>query len=137
VLKAVVDTNVFISALLSEGNPRKILRALNQDSFHAYYPEQLILELYRAPLKPRLALRLTAEDISDLVALLARKATLVEVTAIVQVSRDPNDNVFLACAEAMACDFIVSGDKDLLTLGEYAHIQIVSPSQFLDILSRN
>jgi len=92
--------------LLTEGSPRNILRVLKQDLFHAYYPEDLIQELHKAPLKAKLASKLSAEDITELLALLARKAKLVEY---------PKDNVYLACAEATAPLLAISLSQGTMT----------------------
>lgn len=48
------------------------------------------------------------------------------------VCRDPSDDKFLACARAAAADVIVSGDSDLLALGRWEGIAILSPRQFAD-----
>ncbi|OGE12987.1 putative toxin-antitoxin system toxin component, PIN family [Candidatus Curtissbacteria bacterium RIFCSPLOWO2_12_FULL_38_9] len=46
--------------------------------------------------------------------------------------RDPDDNKVLETAVVGKCNFLITGDKDLLTLGEYNRIQIVAPAEFLD-----
>lgn len=48
--------------------------------------------------------------------------------------RDPNDRIVLECALGGEASYIVSGDKDLLTLQHYNHIPILNASEFLDIL---
>jgi predicted nucleic acid-binding protein len=48
------------------------------------------------------------------------------------VSRDPDDDNVLAAANAGRCEAIVTGDKDLLVLGEFAGIPILTPRQFFD-----
>jgi hypothetical protein len=47
------------------------------------------------------------------------------------VQRDPSDNKFLECAIAGKTPVIISGDKDLLSLGRYRRIRIQTPAQFL------
>jgi putative PIN family toxin of toxin-antitoxin system len=47
------------------------------------------------------------------------------------VRRDPSDNKFLECAVAGKASVIISGDKDLLSLGSFRRIRIQSPAQFL------
>ena len=47
--------------------------------------------------------------------------------------RDPKDRIILACAVGGQADYIISGDKDLTTLGTYAGIPIVTPAQFLNM----
>jgi len=50
------------------------------------------------------------------------------------IKEDPPDNRILECASTVGSDYIVTGDKDLLRLGSYASIRILSVSQFLDII---
>jgi predicted nucleic acid-binding protein len=49
-----------------------------------------------------------------------------------QVSRDPEDDKFIACALAGDCKCIVSGDKDLLEVSGYQGVKIVAPREFLE-----
>jgi putative PIN family toxin of toxin-antitoxin system len=137
VLKAVIDSNVFISALLtSTGKPRQLVNFLENSAFALFHPKQLIVELRNAPFKPKLADRVTPEQVGKLVDLLERKAILTEPEHIAPVSRDPKDDVFVACAAACSADFLVTGDDDLLSINEYRGTKIVSPAQFLYILVR-
>ena len=46
--------------------------------------------------------------------------------------RDPADNMVLETAIAGKCSFLITGDKDLLTLKKYKNLQVVTPSQFLN-----
>jgi len=48
------------------------------------------------------------------------------------VKEDPDDNRVLECAEAAGCGYIITGDLDLLRLGKYGEIQIVTVRSFLD-----
>jgi len=48
------------------------------------------------------------------------------------VKEDPDDNRVLECAEAAECDYIITGDLDLLRLGEYGGIRILTVRSFLD-----
>lgn len=49
----------------------------------------------------------------------------------VKVSRDPGDDKIIETAITGKCQYIVSGDKDLLTLGNYQGVQIIMPADFL------
>ena len=63
-----------------------------------------------------------------------RVCNLVTPTEVIDVVKeDPADNRILECARAAGSDFIVTGDKDLLRIRQYAGIQIVSVSDFLDL----
>lgn len=50
------------------------------------------------------------------------------------VTADPDDDVVIACAVAGSADYIVSGDRHLLDMGEHAGIRIVRPTTFLVVL---
>ncbi|MCW5696854.1 MAG: putative toxin-antitoxin system toxin component, PIN family [Bauldia sp.] len=50
------------------------------------------------------------------------------------VVRDPNDDMVLACAVGGSAQHIVTRDKDLLSLGNYADIAIVAPETFIHVL---
>lgn len=136
-LKAVIDSNVFISALISSaGKPRQLLICLENSAFTFFYPKQLIAELQNAPTKPRLAAKVTPAQVNRLVDLLERKGVLMEPEQVPPVSRDPKDDVFLACAAVSGSDYLVSGDKDLLDLQTHGRTQIVRPAEFLSILEQ-
>ncbi|RCK78438.1 MAG: hypothetical protein OZSIB_1358 [Candidatus Ozemobacter sibiricus] len=47
---------------------------------------------------------------------------------------DPDDDKFLECAIALNADFIVSGDRHLLELGDYMGIKILNPRDFLHVI---
>jgi uncharacterized protein len=137
VLKAVIDTNVWISSLIQRGNPSKLLDIWTiEDSFAVYYPLQLIEELRSIPSKQRLASRIHSDDVHKLIAFIEDEAILAEPEHVEAISRDPNDDVFLACALFVGADVLVTGDKDLLVLGEYASIHIITPTRFLEMLAR-
>ena len=61
---------------------------------------------------------------------------VVETSSNVEVCRDPDDNKFLECAVDAGCLYIVSGDKDLLSIGEYEGVQILTASDFLKTYGR-
>ena len=75
----------------------------------------------------------------DLEAILDRlaTATIVQPTHVPAVCRDPDDDKFLAATIAGSAQFIVSEDKDLLDLGNYAGCQIVTAEAFLRLLDGN
>ena len=64
---------------------------------------------------------------------LARLGNLVAPTVTLAVTTDPDDNRILECAVASGSEFIVTKDKHLLRLVEYAGIRIETPGQFLEI----
>lgn len=61
-------------------------------------------------------------------------AQIVEPEEVPAVSRDPKDDIFLACAKAAEAQYIVTEDKDLLVLNPYNGIQIINALDFLRVL---
>ncbi len=51
------------------------------------------------------------------------------------VTRDPKDDAIVACAREAGADYIVSGDRDLLDLGEYKGTRVVTPREFVEMLA--
>ena len=56
---------------------------------------------------------------------------MIEPTSAINVCRDPDHDRFIECAVDAKCLYIVSGDKDLLSLRNYDKVQIVTVSEFL------
>lgn len=137
-LRAVLDTNVLVSGLLTgSGAPRQILDAWLEGRYILVISLYLVEELIHVLSYPRIAerLRLDEEELGAMMAALLSKA---EVTPghvhLPGVTRDPKDDAVVACAREGEAGYIVSGDQDLLVLGEYAGIQVVTPRQFMEIL---
>jgi uncharacterized protein len=126
----VIDTNVWISALQfgkHRGTPARALEtAISEDVIATC--DELDAEIMRV-----LTEKFSWEQhraTSALQAILAR-GIRVKIRGTVKVSRDPNDDMFLECAALAKADFLVAGDKDLLTLGTYKKTRIVTPSEYL------
>ncbi len=138
-MRCVLDSNVLVSGLIkANGAPGRILAAYRGGLFELVTSSALIAELDQVLRRPHI-LRLihaTEATVAGLIEALQLAAFVVEPTTQLNVvERDPADNRVLEAAVTGHADFIVSGDQDLLTLGEYDRIPIVSPARFLAILS--
>jgi len=130
-MKVVVDTNVLVSGVFFGGMPSRVLEAWRDGKYDlAVSPE--ILEEYRR-VGEELARRFEGVSLAPFIALLVMNAEIVEAPGLPeQLSRDRDDDKFVACAVAAECEYIVSGDKDLLDVSGYRGIDIVTPREFLD-----
>ena len=138
-VKAVLDTNVLVSGLIgAEGAPRRILDAWLADQFVLVTCLYLAEELVHVLSYPRIAKRVHLGE-QELATILAAVLDKAEVTSghlkLPGVSRDPKDDAVVACAQEGAADYIVSGDQDLLVLGAYQGIRILTPRQFAELLT--
>jgi uncharacterized protein len=132
-VRAVLDPNVIISALLSpRGAPARVLNAWQRGLFELVVSTALLAELRRALSYPKLRKRVDERSTVELIDWLTRAATLVEdPTEAPAHSADPGDDYLLALA-AGARAMLVSGDKHLLALRQA--LPILPPAGFLALL---
>jgi len=137
-IRAVLDANVFVSAILSsKGNPAKILNAWRDDKFLLLISRPILGEIGRVPRYPKIKKRhrwseqkiqTFLEDLSRLTIVTPGKLSLAIV------ADDPSDDRYLECAVEGEADYLVSGDDHLLRLGAYKEVIIVRPRQFFDVI---
>ena len=132
--KVVIDTDIYISAIFWGGKPREVVD-LGRDKkiliFTSLDIEEEIAEKLRTKFK------LDEEEVNRILLDFSIFTIPVEVTKRVQaVPNDPEDDKFIECAISCNADYIVSGDRHLLNLKEYAGIRILKASEFLSNLSR-
>ncbi len=136
-MRAVVDTNVLVSALLVPGSkPYDVVRAWDAGLFDLVTSEALTAELHRALNRPRITRRISnaPRTVDLLPAAIDQRAIKVEPAGSISVSRDPDDDRVLEAAVAGGAEYVVSGDADLLAVGQYGSIPIVPPGRFLAAL---
>jgi putative PIN family toxin of toxin-antitoxin system len=139
VLRAVLDCNVYVSAIIRpEGPPGQIVeRFLRASAFELVMSPAMRDEVLRALAYPRVRKSIKRVVDPDLwfedVVLLAR--LVAGDYRVTGVSDDPDDDVYLAAAIEGRCPYIVSGDPDLLTLREHEGVRIVAPRAFLTLLA--
>ncbi len=139
-IRAVIDTNVFVSGIISPlGSPQKILELAKKEVFKVVTSISInreILEvLHRDYIYTKYGLN---EDIVDNIAAFLYEGTILTEDSykVSRITEDPNDNEFLGCAIEGEADYILSGDEHLLALKNYRGIQIVNADSFLKILER-
>lgn len=133
-MRAVIDTRVFVSALIrKQGTIGDVLRALRDGRFTAIYTTDIVVEIIDVlgREKFRAKYHIEPDDITSLVNLIRLRGELVTPTQKVTACRDPKDDKFLEAALAAKADCIVSGDADLLVLNPFDEIPILRPAEFL------
>jgi uncharacterized protein len=132
-MRATLDTNVFVSALVFGGVLGRILDLHTDEAFLLCTSPAIMTELQRV-----LAERFewAEEDIEITLKAIFSRAEIVEPQATITASPDPDDNHILECAVESKSDVIVTGDDDLLRLNSFQDIQIIKPRDFLDTLLR-
>ena len=132
-IKAVLDTNILLSSLFWKGQPRKIVDLAIENEFRAVTSADILEELKcvleeNFPRVPHEAKELILRDI------LSYSALVIPKKITVKNLRDLQDAKIIACAVEAGANYIVTGDKDLLVLKEYARIKITTAREFLEAL---
>jgi putative PIN family toxin of toxin-antitoxin system len=126
----VIDSNVYISALVFGGRPRQVMDLVGEGLLMITISQEMITEMKRKIVSK---FPVFLADFEELVSLLKHDALWVELGSIaITACRDDDDNRILETAVLGNCDVVVSGDKDLLSLGKYEGIAIVPPAEFLE-----
>jgi len=134
-IRAVLDANILVSALISpSGTPAQVLDLWREERFLPMMSERILAELERVLSQPRLrrGYGLTAARTEELMKGLRRFALVTPGEAeVTGVARDPDDDKLLACAVEGEADYLVTGDNDLLALGSYQGIPIITAAAFV------
>ena len=137
-MQVVLDTNITVSGLLWGGPPRQIMDAARAGKLQVFTSIDLLEELEDVLARSKLAVRLqlVGKTASALLEEYSVLTTIVAAPPLAEpVSRDPDDDVVLACALAAQAEAIISGDADLLVLGSYRGIPILTAPELLARLS--
>jgi len=129
-MRVVFDTNIFISALaIPGGMADKAVSRVIEGRDELVISPQIIQEVLSV-----LASKFgrEREALSHVAVILSELGELVEPKETVGVLRDDPDNRILECASFGRADVIVTGGKEMLRLGEYNRVKIVSLKEYLE-----
>ena len=131
-LRVTADTNILVSGLnFRAGKPARFLQLARAGTINLTISQPIIEETTEV-----LARKFDwpEEDIAEARRWLKAMArTVTPAVELDVIKEDPPDNRILECAVSAGSDYIVTGDKDLLRLGQYGGIRIVRVSDFLDV----
>lgn len=128
-MRIVIDTNVIASAIFFGGLPRELIEHLVKRELSAFASPEIINE-YQETIKELSSKYSKKTPIFPLNTIIS-SIQLIDPVSDVQVCRDPDDDKFISCALDAKCVYIVSGDKDLLSIRKYKNIEILTVSEFL------
>ena len=132
-MKIVLDTNIFISMFLFEGETSRLWLFLKEKKFTVVISKEILQEYIKVLHYPKFGLN--EEDIGCIIKDYFLPCVDTAKTRKIKkvILDDPSDDIFLACAISAGAKYIVSGDKHLLDLKNYGDIRIISSAEFLKI----
>lgn len=134
-LRAVLDVNVLVSALLrQDGTPANVLRVWENGLYEVVASPGLLHELERVLSRPHIARNIAPDTAADLLAGVRQNAILIDDPPPERhVPSDPDDDYLVALALAAGAHAIVTGDTALLAL-DLDRPRILTPRDFLTAL---
>jgi len=128
--RVVIDTNVFISALLWNGNPEKVLELWRKERILLLLSPFLSSEIFSILERSNV----DNEDIQYFIQSLENHSVKIIPVTNITLCRDPKDNEILSLAVNGDANYIITGDRDLLTFRNVKGVTIVNPKEFLQIM---
>lgn len=127
--RVILDTNILISALVFGGKPEQIYNLVLEKQITTVTSNILIAELIEILNKK---FNFNFERIQQLERIIKKHFVIVYPSEVIRIVRDEDDNRVLEAAIEGKCDYIITGDKDLLDLEVYKKIKIFTPNQFIN-----
>ena len=132
-MRAVLDTNVVMSAIFFGGVPFKVLNAWHNGEFELVVSEAVMAE-YRE-IAARMKAKFPSIEPEIWMRYIEDHATMVSAVPLAtQVCEDADDDVFLACAIAACAKIVCSGDKHLLACNGWNGVEVLTPRIFCNRL---
>jgi putative PIN family toxin of toxin-antitoxin system len=126
-MRIVIDTNVLISSFIGRGTSHKVLEHCIRH--HDVVTSHFILDELQEKLTDKF--KYTTQIAEEAISLLKSRMEVVIPSPLpTPLCRDSDDDNVLATALAGQCKLIITGDKDLLVLGQMNDIKIVNPATF-------
>lgn len=132
-IKAVLDTNLWISFLISRKYDA-IDQLFEDEQLVLLFSDRLISEFTEVALRPKFRKYFQSTDIEDILLSFDAFGEMIEVTSNVTICRDPKDNFLLNLAIDGHADYLITGDADLLELEQVEHVKVISYKDFIDLL---
>ncbi|WP_017852564.1 putative toxin-antitoxin system toxin component, PIN family [Leptospira interrogans serovar Szwajizak] len=130
-LRVLLDTNIYISAILFKGKPRLVFQDLIDEIFTGYISKEILDEIESTLSKPKFKLddnfiQIILSEIKDITTLVKSKPIRDYLDL-----RDRDNYHILESAFAAKVDYLITGDKDLLTLQKIKNFNIITPDEYL------
>ena len=133
-IRAVIDTNVLVSAMISStGNEALLVMAINQGLVIPCFSREILKEYSGVLLRPRFGF--PAGDVDALLDSLRERGKLLDPAPIDAVSPDPADDKFIACALSANADFLVTGNKRHFPQTRHMKARVVNAAELLEFIT--
>jgi uncharacterized protein len=132
-LRLVIDTNVLISAAIKPAGLQRTVLLLAITKPARWYVSRPILEEYSEVLsRPELRIRKGLRQ--QLLQLIKNHVYTVAPTRCLEVTSDPDDNIFVECADAARADYLVTSNQKHFPKF-WKKTKIITPREFISLVA--
>ena len=128
--KVIIDTNLWISFLIKK-DLRNLDTKIKNGSVKVLFSLELIEEFLSVADRPKFKKYFDKNDIEDLVDLFDVYGEIIDVRSNVELCEDPKDNFLLSLAKDSKANYLITGDKELLSLKTVFKTKIITMSDYL------
>ncbi len=145
-MKAVIDTNIWISSLINPfGFPAKLRKSFEEGMFHVVISEPMLEELSDVLNRPRIKDKygITEGDIEELLILIEERSEHVLLSGDIIICRDKDDNLVLETAIKGKAEYLVTRDDDIKFDKEISSfllqydVSVISIANFLALINKD
>jgi hypothetical protein len=134
-LKVTLDTNVLISALITNGKSRALFYDLVKGKATLVVSEGILEEFVTVTNDPRIRRYVTEKDVKRFLRVISNIAEVIKVKSKLRVIKeDPDDDIILETAFDGNVDNIVTGDEHLLKLKKFKGINIITVNDMIKLI---
>jgi len=133
--KIIIDTNLWISFLIGKRlSTLKLL--LSNSEFTVFICNELLVEIQNISVKQKIRKYINSDDVNDLFDIIDKccQYIVIRQRAVSSALRDIDDLYLLSLADTVNADYILTGDKDLLTLKTHNQTKILTYNDFAGII---
>ena len=133
-IRVVIDTNIVVSAMLRSGGlPEAVFNlAVGHREIRMYFSEPVMAEYEEVLRRPRLDIQ--PDKVTNALARIRETGLVVTPTVSVTAARDPDDNIFLECAQSAEAEYLVTGNlKDFPRV--WLTTRIVTAREFMEVIT--
>jgi len=132
-LRLVIDTNVVVSAALKpEGLQRTVVLLAMTKPARWYVSDAIVSEYAMVLVRPELKIRRNLRQ--QLLQLIKNHARVIAPSRLAQITSDPDDSIFVECADAARADYLVTGNQRHFPKF-WKNTKIISSSEFLSVIA--
>lgn len=132
-LRLVVDTNILVSAAIKpRGLQRTVVLLATRKPATLYVSKEILAEYREVLARPELKIRKGLRQ--QLLQLIRNRSHPVKPSHRLHVTKDPNDNKFLECADAARADYLVTGNSRHFPTF-WKRTKVITPREFIDIVA--